>query len=164
MSKTEKVLNVHTGKLENCNVGAGCQRHAHKINSLNNDLVSSVASSIESNSYVTEIEKEFHSGNDFGGLLKEVPVKVRETGEVKNMVVVNAQLGGQAIGLDEGDTTFVQIDSHEARFMDMDKKTAAMGYTLFKDAFTANSEIYLNYTLYGTNGDQNIYKVERFFN
>jgi hypothetical protein len=29
--KTTKVMNVHTGKMENCTVGAGCQRHAHTL-------------------------------------------------------------------------------------------------------------------------------------
>jgi hypothetical protein len=31
---SEKVLNVKTGKLENCTVGAGCQRHAHNLSAL----------------------------------------------------------------------------------------------------------------------------------
>ena len=33
MSNT-KVVNLKTGKLENCTVGAGCQRHAHDLASL----------------------------------------------------------------------------------------------------------------------------------
>lgn len=113
------------------------------------------------NSYVTEAEKEFESGNTFGGVLKRVPVTVSETGETSDMVVVNMQLGGGAIGLDEGEHTFVAVDKHEARFMDMDKMTAAMGYALFKDAFTANSPIYLYFKMYGHSGDDNIYRVER---
>jgi hypothetical protein len=31
---SEKVLNIKTGKMENCTVGAGCQRHAHNLTSL----------------------------------------------------------------------------------------------------------------------------------
>lgn len=30
----EKVLNIKTGKLENCTVGLGCKRHAHNISEL----------------------------------------------------------------------------------------------------------------------------------
>lgn len=34
MSNSEKVINIKTGKLENCTVGAGCQRHAHSMPNL----------------------------------------------------------------------------------------------------------------------------------
>jgi hypothetical protein len=44
----DKVLNIKTGKLENCTVGAGCQRHAHNLKGLNDDLIKTLANSFES--------------------------------------------------------------------------------------------------------------------
>lgn len=43
----EKVWNVRTGELENCNVGSNCQRHFHSTNNLSDSTIISVANSLE---------------------------------------------------------------------------------------------------------------------
>jgi hypothetical protein len=161
MAKTEKVLNIKTGKMENCTVGAGCQRHAHAPLTINSTQMEEALASFN-DFYVPEIDKEYHSGNDFGGILKVYDVKVTKTGASESLVAITSKLGGEAVGLDRGESTFVEVKKEEARFMDRDKMTAALEYAIFKDSYKANSPIYINYTLYGTSGESNIYKVDRF--
>lgn len=118
-------------------------------------------SAYASNSFVTEVEKEFHSGNTFGGILTEETVKLVNGGNEEKLVVINAQLGGEAVGLDAGDTTYVSMLKEEARFMDMDKKTSALGYSIFKDGFKWGSDMVLVFKLHGTYDDKNVYEVTR---
>jgi hypothetical protein len=50
----DKVLNIKTGRLENCTVGSGCQRHAHSIKDLNSSAIEAVAESLGCSSEITD--------------------------------------------------------------------------------------------------------------
>lgn len=80
-----KVLNISTGKLENCNVGVGCKRHAHSLDTmkpLNINLVND-----ENSKYYV-----FHQNNT-GGIFenpaKNVIVKAESIEEANKIAESN---------------------------------------------------------------------------
>lgn len=137
----QKVLNIKTGKLENCTVGAGCQRHAHSPIKLNSDNINSIANQLGS--------KE----------TKNTMLVTTLAGTQEELEVVKSQLGGESHSLESGESIYVEIPKEEVRFMDRDKLTHALGYAIFKDNFTP--DIMLTYTNYGTSGSSNIYLVSK---
>jgi hypothetical protein len=137
----QKVLNIKTGKLENCTVGAGCQRHAHSPIKLNSDNITSIANQIYS--------KE----------TKTTMLVTTLAGTQEELEVIKSQLGGEAQNLESGESVYVEVPKEEVRFMDRDKLTYALGYAIFKDSF--NNNTILTYATYGTSGDSNIYLVSK---
>ncbi len=44
---SDKVLNIKTGRLENCTVGLGCQRHAHSLKSITTKDIEGVVEALD---------------------------------------------------------------------------------------------------------------------
>ena len=77
----EKVVNVKTGKLENCTVGAGCKRHAHNIANLK-----PLDIDVESKYYLYE---QNNSGGVFSEPAKNVLIQAKSAKEANRIAEAN---------------------------------------------------------------------------
>lgn len=55
---TDKVLNIKTGKLENCTVGVGCKRHAHNLKDLNSESINTVVTALDASLEASDTSSE----------------------------------------------------------------------------------------------------------
>lgn len=137
----KKVLNIKTGKLENCTVGHGCRKHSHDQIKINTENIINIAREINSAKSKTTMTVTDLSGNQ------------------EELDIIVSTLGGEPHGLQKGEGVYVEIPKEEARFMDMDKLTHALGYAIFKDTF--NHNITITYNTYGNSDNGIIYLVNR---
>lgn len=79
MSKTEKVLNIKSGKMENCTVGAGCTRHAHSLDSLSSEAIANLADRITPKDYYFI----FHQNNSGGSFIEPAQNVIVKASSVK---------------------------------------------------------------------------------
>ena len=80
---TEKVLNVKTGKMENCTVGAGCNRHAHNLESLKKLQVDTQEVTTPETKYY--VFSQNNSGGTFIEPAKNVIIKASSAEEANNI-------------------------------------------------------------------------------
>lgn len=81
----EKVLNMKTGKMENCTVGAGCQRHAHSLENLKPLSIDVVDETTKNKYYVFS---QNNTGGVFKSPAKNVIVQALST-ELANSIAKN---------------------------------------------------------------------------
>jgi hypothetical protein len=140
MSKTEKVLNIKTGKLENCTVGAGCQRHSHATKEVLANMKANAAS----------VAKSLKSHE------KEITVKPYGSNTEEKIVVITPKLFATDRNYDEG---FVMFDKDEVRYMDMDELSAALGETLRGTNYNRFEEVVI-YSRYAETPTHKIFKAK----
>lgn len=85
---TEKVLNIKTGKMENCTVGAGCRRHAHEL-----DLLRPADINFQDEPETPETKYYVFSQNNSGGVFdgpaKNIIIKAASENEANQIAEAN---------------------------------------------------------------------------
>ena len=169
MSKAVKYLRVggdanNPKDYENCNSVGDCQRHVHveKIKAFADEMrklsnnPAQVMSIIEEGGITAEAFETYITKNNTPPMV-QMQAKVKSTGAVEDMIVIDSQLTNESRPAQQN--ALVRIAREEARYMDMDKKTAALGYAIMGNGFKWGQHM-LTYELYADSPEYFIYKVD----
>jgi hypothetical protein len=148
---------------ENCSSVGDCQRHVHveKIKAAADAagrLVGNPSDLMDSlvNYGVTPEAYANYSGKLNGAPTVVMQAKVIKTGAVEDMTVIDSQLTMDSRPAQSD--VLVRIPRDEARFMDADKKTAALGYAVMGNGFKWGDNM-VTYNLYAEDPEYLIYDV-----